>query len=117
MRSIVQKVENDELDVDEISEQAMENNFYYNGEAEKVDILVRTSGHTRLSDYMLWQCHQESVIECSNILWPEYKFCQAWWTIFKWSYFKTLIVQDAETMELKKVEKESIKERYTNPAF
>ncbi|KAG7838530.1 hypothetical protein KL943_000606 [Ogataea angusta] len=115
MSEIVQKVKRDELSVDSIDAHTVEENFYYHGEAEKVDILVRTSGHTRLSDYMLWQCHQDSVIEFSNTLWPNFRFYHTWWTIFKWSYYKTLILEDAETMQLKRISDEEINKRYKEP--
>ncbi|KAH3668940.1 hypothetical protein OGAPHI_002695 [Ogataea philodendri] len=112
---ITHKVKSDELKVSEITAETIENNFYYRGEASKVDILVRTSGHTRLSDYMLWQCHQDSVISYSNTLWPNFKFYHTWWTIFKWSYYKTLILEDAETMQIKRITDKEINERYKEP--
>jgi ditrans,polycis-polyprenyl diphosphate synthase len=109
---IVEKYLNNEINLNEINEILYENNFYYEEAVEKVDILVRTSGHTRLSDYMLWQCHQDSVIEYPNTLWPNYRFYNVWWTIFKWSYFKTLIIQDAEIMQIKKLNKLQIDKKY-----
>ncbi|ODV87323.1 hypothetical protein CANARDRAFT_210823 [[Candida] arabinofermentans NRRL YB-2248] len=112
---IVSKVKDGNLAIDDINEGEIEKNFYYEGEAEKVDIVVRTSGHTRLSDYMLWQCHQESVIEYSNVLWPNFRFYHTWWVIFKWSYYKNMILRDAETMQLKKISQEDAKKRYSDP--
>jgi ditrans,polycis-polyprenyl diphosphate synthase len=109
---IISKVNDGEITIDEIDEDLFQNNFYYDKDATNVDILVRTSGHTRLSDYMLWQCHQDSVIEYSSTLWPDYRFFSAWWTIFKWSYYKTLMIQDAEQMQLKKVSKSDVDKRY-----
>ena len=35
-----------------------------------LDLLVRTSGVERLSDFMLWQCHQDTEIAFLDILWP-----------------------------------------------
>ena len=109
---IISKVNDGEITIDEINEDLFQNNFYYDEDATNVDILVRTSGHTRLSDYMLWQCHQDAVIEYPNTLWPDYRFFSAWWTIFKWSYYKTLMIQDAEQMQLKKVSKNDVDKRY-----
>lgn len=115
---IIEKFCNDEISIDEIDEDLYDNNFYYDNISEKVDILVRTSGHTRLSDFMLWQCHQDSVIEYKNILWPNYRFFDAWWTIFKWSYYKTILIQDAEIMQLKKISRSDLNKRYKNhPPF
>jgi undecaprenyl pyrophosphate synthase len=36
-----------------------------------MDLLVRTSGTNRLSDFMLWQCHQDTEIVIFNANWPE----------------------------------------------
>lgn len=109
---IADSVGRGEVDAREIDEKFYESNFYYEDVAKPVDILVRTSGHTRLSDYMLWQCHQDSVIEYPNTLWPEFRFYLTWFTIFKWSYYKTLIIEDAEIMQIKKLSRDDVNARY-----
>ena len=38
-----------------------------------VDLLVRTSGEVRLSDFLLWQSGHSSVY-FTNVLWPEFTF-------------------------------------------
>ncbi|KAG2419530.1 hypothetical protein HFD88_004326 [Aspergillus terreus] len=37
-----------------------------------LDLLVRTSGVERLSDFMLWQCHEDTEIVFLDVLWPEF---------------------------------------------
>lgn len=37
-----------------------------------LDLLVRTSGVERLSDFMLWQCHRDTEIVFLKCLWPEF---------------------------------------------
>ncbi|KAF9887992.1 cis-prenyltransferase [Aspergillus nanangensis] len=37
-----------------------------------LDLLIRTSGVERLSDFMLWQCHEETEIVFLDVLWPEF---------------------------------------------
>lgn len=37
-----------------------------------LDILVRTSGVERLSDFMLWQCHENTEVVFLNVMWPEF---------------------------------------------
>ena len=37
-----------------------------------LDLLVRTSGVERLSDFMLWQCHQNTEIVFLGCMWPEF---------------------------------------------
>lgn len=37
-----------------------------------LDLLVRTSGVERLSDFMLWQCHEDTEIVFLKCLWPDF---------------------------------------------
>lgn len=37
-----------------------------------VDLMIRTSGVYRLSDFMLWQCHQHTPIEVVDRNWPDF---------------------------------------------
>ncbi|KAI0636762.1 Di-trans-poly-cis-decaprenylcistransferase [Trametes polyzona] len=37
-----------------------------------LDILVRSSGVKRLSDYMLWQCSEDTQLQFSSTYWPEF---------------------------------------------
>ena len=47
--------------------------FLYTKDCPPVDLLIRTSGETRLSDFMLRQSHC-SVLHFSNKLWPEFSY-------------------------------------------
>lgn len=38
-----------------------------------VDLLIRTSGETRLSDFLLWQC-SHAVLVFLEVLWPDFSF-------------------------------------------
>ncbi|KAK3270495.1 hypothetical protein CYMTET_21112 [Cymbomonas tetramitiformis] len=38
-----------------------------------VDLLIRTSGETRLSDFLLWQC-SDAVLVFLEVLWPDFSF-------------------------------------------
>ncbi|SCU89970.1 LANO_0D07074g1_1 [Lachancea nothofagi CBS 11611] len=58
--------------------------------ANKCDLLIRTSGHTRLSDYMLWQVHENGVVEFTNTLWPDFSFIEFFSMLLKWSFFTSL---------------------------
>ena len=56
-----------------------------------LDLLVRTSGVERLSDFMLWQCHQETQIVFLPCLWPEFDvwtFLPVLWE-WQWRVHKT----------------------------
>ncbi|MCJ1230320.1 cis-prenyltransferase [Toensbergia leucococca] len=48
------------------------NNHMYTAGNPPLDLLVRTSGVERLSDFMLWQCHQKTEIVFLDCLWPEF---------------------------------------------
>ncbi|KAL4788130.1 putative undecaprenyl diphosphate synthase-domain-containing protein [Aspergillus varians] len=45
-------------------------------DAPPLDLLIRTSGVERLSDFMLWQCHENTEIAFLDILWPEFDLWQ-----------------------------------------
>ncbi|KAI8924404.1 putative undecaprenyl diphosphate synthase-domain-containing protein [Entophlyctis helioformis] len=46
----------------------------FTGDCPPLDILVRTSGESRLSDFMLWQAAQNCHVHFLDILWPEFSF-------------------------------------------
>lgn len=47
-------------------------NHLHTKDCPPLDLLIRTSGVERLSDFMLWQCHEETEIVFLNVLWPEF---------------------------------------------
>ncbi|BCS24515.1 undecaprenyl diphosphate synthase family protein [Aspergillus puulaauensis] len=49
-----------------------------------LDLLVRTSGVERLSDFMLWQCHENTEIAFLDILWPEFDLWQFLPVLLRW---------------------------------
>ncbi|KAF3490518.1 uncharacterized protein GIQ15_00035 [Arthroderma uncinatum] len=49
-----------------------------------VDILVRTSGVNRLSDFLLWQCNQSTDIQILDIQWPEFGYWGVFLMILGW---------------------------------
>jgi len=48
-----------------------------------LDLLVRTSGETRLSDFLLWQS-SESVLSFTKVLWPEFTYWHLLGAIFQY---------------------------------
>ncbi|KAI9880552.1 MAG: cis-prenyltransferase [Pleopsidium flavum] len=48
------------------------NDHMFTAGTPPLDLLVRTSGVERLSDFMLWQCHQNTDIVFLECLWPEF---------------------------------------------
>lgn len=62
-------------------------NMYMGPDSPQLDLLVRTSGHSRLSDFMLWQCTHNCKIEFVPTLWPDFKFIALFSILLKWSYY------------------------------
>jgi ditrans,polycis-polyprenyl diphosphate synthase len=51
-----------------------------------LDLLVRTSGVERLSDFMLWQCHQDTQIVFMSVLWPEFDLWSFLPVLWEWQW-------------------------------
>lgn len=49
-----------------------------------VDILIRTSGVGRLSDFLLWQCHRDTYIQILDKQWPSFQDLDLFWIILGW---------------------------------
>jgi ditrans,polycis-polyprenyl diphosphate synthase len=51
-----------------------------------LDLLIRTSGVERLSDFMLWQCHQDTEIAFLDCLWPEFDLWHFLPVVIEWQW-------------------------------
>lgn len=51
-----------------------------------LDLLVRTSGVNRLSDFMLWQCHDNTKLVFLDCLWPEFDLWQFLPVLVEWQW-------------------------------
>ena len=54
VKKIAVKVKNGEINIEDISEELISNNLYTNGEPDP-DLLIRTSGEIRTSNFLPWQ--------------------------------------------------------------
>ena len=52
-KNICKKVKNNELDIESITKEVINNNLYQ--DLPPIDLLIRTSGEYRVSNFMLWQ--------------------------------------------------------------
>mmetsp|Transcript_16524 Transcript_16524/g.18622 ORF Transcript_16524/g.18622 Transcript_16524/m.18622 type:complete len:297 (-) Transcript_16524:147-1037(-) len=68
-KEIQQRLKAGEIDISQINEQVFERMMYI-PDCPCIDIMVRTSGETRLSNFMLWQAGY-SYIAFLDKLWPE----------------------------------------------
>lgn len=60
----------------------------YTAGAPPLDLLIRTSGVQRLSDFMLWQCHEHTSIVFLNCLWPEFDLWQFLPVLVEWQWWR-----------------------------
>ena len=70
VRAIAKKVKAGELDPDTISEQTISEHLYTAGLPDP-DLLIRTAGEMRLSNYLLWQISYAELY-VTDICWPEF---------------------------------------------
>lgn len=70
VQKISTKVKNGELSEEEITEEVFENHLYTK-DIPPVDLLIRTSGEVRISNFLLWQIAY-SELQFLDILWPDF---------------------------------------------
>jgi len=69
-KSIAQKVKNGDLKIDEITDNLFSSHLYTHNIPDP-DLLIRTSGEQRVSNYMLWQIAYSELFFLP-IMWPEF---------------------------------------------
>lgn len=70
VKQISAKVKNGDLTEDEITEEVFENHLYTK-DFPPVDLLIRTSGEVRISNFLLWQIAYAE-LQFLDILWPDF---------------------------------------------
>ena len=70
VRKIAEEVKENKINVEDINEQTISNSLYTAGQLEP-DLLIRTSGEQRLSNFLLWQ-----------LAYTEFYFVQKYWPDF-----------------------------------
>ena len=70
VRKIAEDVKENKINVEDIDEQTISNSLYTAGQLEP-DLLIRTSGEQRLSNFLLWQ-----------LAYTEFYFVQKYWPDF-----------------------------------
>ena len=70
VRKIAEKVKSGSMGVDEINESIMTENLYH-PDVPDPDLLVRTSGELRISNFLLWQISY-SELYFTEVLWPDF---------------------------------------------
>lgn len=58
----------------------------YTSQDPPIDMLIRTSGVSRLSDFLLWQCHEDTEIVFLDVLWPEFDLWSFLPVLWEWQW-------------------------------
>jgi len=70
VKEISKKVKDNEIDVEDI-DRSMIDSHLYSHYLPDVDLLIRTSGEQRISNFMLWQIAYAELYFC-EVLWPDF---------------------------------------------
>jgi len=70
VKIISQKVKNNLIDINDIDDSTL-NKHLYTHDLPDVDLLIRTSGEQRISNFMLWQIAYAELYFCKE-LWPDF---------------------------------------------
>jgi undecaprenyl diphosphate synthase len=71
IKNISKKVVNNELQIEEINEKVI-NNHLYTFNLPEVDLMIRTSGEHRISNFLLWQMAYAELY-FTEVLWPDFR--------------------------------------------
>ncbi len=71
VKNISQDIVDNKIDISDINENLISQNLY-NPDIPDPDLIIRTGGYNRLSNFLLWQSTY-SELYITNILWPDFK--------------------------------------------
>lgn len=71
IKNISKKVVNNEIEIEKIDDKII-NNHLYTFNLPDVDLLIRTSGEKRISNFLLWQIAYAE-LHFTNVLWPDFR--------------------------------------------
>ena len=70
IKNLALKVKRNLISIDKIDEKIV-NNHLHSGELPSVDLLIRTSGEQRISNFLLWQISYAELF-FSDVFWPDF---------------------------------------------
>lgn len=82
IQNIVSGFEDGSLKIEDLSKKLLDE-FMYSKDSLHLDLIIRTSGEVRLSDFMLWQS-SSSLLVILDVLWPEFKSYHLYYSILKY---------------------------------
>ena len=71
VKKIAEQVKSGQLDINDIDEQTISDNLYTAGIPDP-DLLVRTAGEMRISNYLLWQISYAEIY-VTDVYWPDFR--------------------------------------------
>jgi len=71
VKNISKKIVNNQLSIEEIDEKII-NNHLYTVSLPEVDLVIRTSGEQRISNFLLWQIAYAE-FHFTDVLWPDFR--------------------------------------------
>lgn len=71
VKNLLHYAKNENLNIENIDEAMIENFLFTSGQPD-VDLLIRTSGESRVSNFLLWQA-AKAEIWITPVLWPDFK--------------------------------------------
>ena len=84
-RQIAQEVKDGKLNTADITEETINERLWTNFMPDP-DLLIRTGGEVRISNYLLWQIAYSELYFCETLLWQiaysELYFCETYWPDF-----------------------------------
>uniref|UniRef100_A0A182XB94 Alkyl transferase n=1 Tax=Anopheles quadriannulatus TaxID=34691 RepID=A0A182XB94_ANOQN len=97
IRTVAQAVGDGQLEPDDVSEELLTRCLYTKYSAEP-DLLVRTSGEVRLSDFLLWQS-ATTVMYFTETLWPEFTIWHLLGAVFSYQRVRWRMVDVRKALD------------------
>ncbi|MDN6280532.1 MAG: isoprenyl transferase [Psychroflexus sp.] len=82
IKEIAEKTKNNHLDIEEITEKTVDSHLY-TSDLPDVDLMIRTSGEQRISNFLLWQMAYAELY-FTPVLWPDFRREDLYEAIFKY---------------------------------
>lgn len=89
------------LEPSDVSESLLDR-CLYTASSPDPDLLIRTSGEVRLSDFLLWQT-SHSCLVFQSVLWPEYTFWNLCEAVLKYQYNHSTLQKAKELQEEERI--------------
>jgi len=99
IQEVATGVEEGKILTSDINERLLESCFY-TSQCRPVDLLIRTSGEIRLSDFLLWQTSY-SILSFVDVLWPEFTVWNYMYCILKYQLGYNTIENAKQLSKLK----------------